>query len=100
MKCTTEMKNARAKAAKLLFFICQIFKFMTFLSPSSSCLVPYWHRDDKLEGEDGDWGLEFAADALGSSRNAPPHEQLLTRALRSFQEPFSLGAPHKIALER
>ena len=38
MKCTIEMNNARAKATKLLFVICQICKFMTFLLPSSSCL--------------------------------------------------------------
>ena len=37
-KCQN-VKNARAKRAKLLFFHCQICKFVTFLLPSSSWLL-------------------------------------------------------------
>ena len=37
-KCA-KMKNARAKRAKLLFFHCQIIKFVTFLLLSSSWLL-------------------------------------------------------------
>ena len=37
-KCQ-KMKNARAKRAKILFFYCQICKFVGFLLPSSSCLL-------------------------------------------------------------
>ena len=33
------MKNARAKRAKLLFFYCQLCKFVGFLLPSSSWLL-------------------------------------------------------------
>ena len=37
-KCQ-KMKNARAKRAKMLFFYCQICKFVRFLLPSSSWLL-------------------------------------------------------------
>ena len=53
-KCP-KLKNARAKRAEILFFYCQICKFVTFLVPSSSWLLKLSniHRTKLLDSANG-----------------------------------------------
>ena len=73
MKCTTETNNARAKAAKLLFFICQICKFVTFLLPLSlSCLLKLpnslFCRQHTKTSSPNQWSERFISFSLVESR--------------------------------
>ena len=49
-KCQ-KMKNARAKHAKILFFTCQICKFLGFLLPSSALLLPIMNKRRTNDGK-------------------------------------------------